>query len=518
MWHLYTSIGETHSALRCLSWDKLQQRIVEQAGHLDKSFKYTVQMLVADATPDKPWMCVGEGFVFKLRELQEHTPMSEVRSVVADLFSSTSLQTLDHSERAHSRLGASGTHRWWPCLGSNNLIQALGVPDVPTIYMLEGTAAHELAHLCLVNGQDAIEYIERTIDNFLVTDEMASAIQIYLDKCRIYLNDPDWECYTEQKFSLQELNPPAPMFGTADFVAVNKATGEIVVIDLKYGANWIVIAEKNPQLMYYILGVLCALGSKFYAKKILGIIVQPRVRSGEPIKEAYFRPSEIFVWANELINRARLTLDPDAPLTPGPHCKSCGARGRCRAQKDAADEAAQLEYEVQPLPDGAVEIVKANRSLPLAILSPDELGDLYRKVPFLRQFCDAVEEALSSAIDHGIEGTGYKKVANFGHRQWANEEETPKLLTSRLSLDEEAVYVRKLISPAEAERRAISTLREIGMKAGKAKDMAKSMLDKLTVRPLASPTIVPLTDSRPALPARGDEFECLPAPEEHVNT
>lgn len=77
MWHLYSCIDETSTVLRATTWASLQQRIIEQADQLGKSIKQTVQMLARDATPDKPWMCVSDNFVFKLRELHEHAPVLE---------------------------------------------------------------------------------------------------------------------------------------------------------------------------------------------------------------------------------------------------------------------------------------------------------------------------------------------------------------------------------------------------------------------------------------------------------
>src|SRR6185437_16777207 len=97
---------------------------------------------------------------------------------------------------------------------------ALVAPVASTsMYALEWTAAHQLCDMCLQSGQDAIEFIDRRIPIgthvFIVDEEMASAVQVYLDVCREYLALEDWECLIEKRFSLDSLDPPGPMFGTA---------------------------------------------------------------------------------------------------------------------------------------------------------------------------------------------------------------------------------------------------------------------------------------------------------------
>lgn len=462
-------------------------------------------MLAADAQPDKFWSCAGEQFVFKLRPLAEHDPIQEADP----------MEDVNHKERGHSDLGASATYRWWPCLGSNNLIAALGVQNTPSIYMMQGTAAHELAHLCLLKGQDAIEYIDRRIEEFVVDDEMATAVQVYLDVCRsLVRDDPDLIVLTEKSFTLRSLNPPKPMFGTADFVVIDKKNRTVTVVDFKYGVGWVVDAESNPQLMYYLLGVLCAF-SDIQITKLKGIIVQPRARTGKTIKEAEFKPSALAAWSAELIARARLTMDPDAPRQAGPHCQYCPARGRCPTQTEAAYDAAQSEFYAEPLEGEVIPPIRPPSKEVISGVTPQQLGAIYAKFPLLRDFMNAVEEALRAAIENGATDTGYKLIANEGHRQWSDEAAVPALLTSRLGLEEEETLKKTVISPAEAERIATAKLRTMGLKLKEAEPMVKRLLNGITTRPATKPKLVVDTDARAALPPRGSEFEfeTLPAPD-----
>lgn len=494
MWHLLIRIGDAETALRCVSWHTLVKRMMERLEPLDKRVQQTIMMLASDATPDKPWACVGDGLCVKIRRLGEHQPVQE---------RTDTMEQPDHSTRAHAQLGASSAYRWWACPGSINLINQLGVEDEPTIYAREGTAAHELAHLCLIKGQDAIEYIDREIDGFLVDDEMATAVQVYLDKCREYSSNPEWECLTEKKFSLKVLNPPAPMFGTADFVAINKRTGEIVVIDLKYGKGIVVEAKGNPQLKYYALGVICALNNEVLIRKIIAFIVQPRA-TGNPIKSDEYTPEDLVTWGRELLDHARATIPVDAPRAAGIHCRFCGASGRCEAQAEAAFASAQVEFTAE-VREG--EILPPERLPQIRTLTPQQLGAMKRNFPVLRSFMDAVDETLSTLIENGEKESGWKLVQDEGNRRWIDEENVAGKLTSVLGLGNDQTHETKLISPATAEKLAVQKLRDLGLKKKDAEPMVKGKLSELTVRPPTKPKLVPITDERPALPARGEEFD-----------
>jgi len=100
----------------------------------------------------------------------------------------------DHGSRAHSRLGASIAHRWLACPGSVRL--SYGIEDKQTIFAAEGSAAHELAEMCLrKNFAPAADFIGETIivgnHTFEVDEEMAEAVQLYVDTVRALYEDGD---------------------------------------------------------------------------------------------------------------------------------------------------------------------------------------------------------------------------------------------------------------------------------------------------------------------------------------
>src|SRR5208282_2991533 len=141
---------------------------------------------------------------------------------------------------AHSKLGASGAERWMNCPGSVSLLSELKLPesDEPD-YRSLGTAAHELACLCLQGGLDAWEYIGHKIGAHVVDEDMVDAVQIYLDEC---CSLPEGEIFIEFRVDAPEFDHD--FYGTTDFACVSGTT--LFVRDYKHGAGVAVDVENNP--------------------------------------------------------------------------------------------------------------------------------------------------------------------------------------------------------------------------------------------------------------------------------
>lgn len=505
MWHLYTKIKDDVEVSGHDEWQGAINVLIHK--YLPKcgtSVRQTMTVLVADATPEKPWSCFAEGYSFRIRPIREHPSVKEGQmNTAADI---------DHTAREHALLGASSCDRWWHCPGSLNLADHLmkttGLAPTFSSYAQEGTDAHQLAHICLMKGQDAIEYVDRQVGERIIDDEMASAVQIYLDVCRSLLG-PDIECVHEQKFNLKLLNPPGPMFGTADFVAIDKAHQKVTVVDLKYGKGINVEAQDNPQLKYYALGVICWL-SNVPITSIETIIVQPR-GMGRTDKRASYKVSDLFAWHVDLLKHAAATLDPNAPRAAGSWCRFCPAAGRCPTQTEAAYASAQAQFPADLKEGDAIPPVRLPE---LRLFTPQQLGAMKAQFPLLKQFMDNVEEALALHISmNGPDGTGWKLVAGEGNRAWVNEESAARHLVEKAAFGPAETHEIVMISPADAEKIIVKKLRDIaGMKAKDAQAVAKAELAKLTVRPPTKPRLVEESHQSPALLPAGSEFTYEAAP------
>jgi len=386
--------------------------------------------------------------------------------------------SIDHANRAHAALGASSCYRWTACPGSVRL--SAGIESKSSAYAEEGTAAHQLCEICLRNGQDAIEWVDRKLPAkygaVFVTAEMAEAAQIYVDYIRAHILAGD-VVQIEQRFDLSALGVGTPMFGTADAVVYIPDYRKLIVVDFKYGAGLAVEAEGNPQLRYYALGSLLSMPDAA-VDTIDVVVVQPRAHHWQgPIRSETITAYDLSEWSAELVSAAKRTMDTDAPLAVGSHCTFCPAYAICPEQQSRA--LAILENDFGPVTEGppAPET-----------LTPDEIGAILEheaKLDGVVAWFKAVKAHAYSLAVNGTAVPGTKLVAGKeGNRAWADEDDAA-LALELAGVAPEDMWVRKLITPAAAER-------IVGKKA--AKDLAQYVTRKPGV-----PGLVPASDKRPAI-------------------
>jgi hypothetical protein len=318
---------------------------------------------------------------------------------------------------AHSKIGASSSKRWLSCPGSIALSQ--GIPNRGSQYAMEGTAAHELAEMCLNEYFDAQYYVatnhvitvhqDGTDYLFPVTQEMADAVQVYLDFVR---KDEPFDTLVEVKFHLKELHEG--LFGTADCVQWFADEAKLRVIDYKHGQGTPVEAEGNPQGMYYALGALTAL--RFPARVVEIVIVQPRCPHGAgPIRSWTIGVDELLDWQADLLDgvkrveHASRLHDPasfeklpniaaqwsDGYLASGDHCKFCPAAavpGRCSAIADKQQALARVEF------------------APMVDYDPAKLAQALLDIPMVEQRIKAIREFAYAEAEAGRCPPGWKLV------------------------------------------------------------------------------------------------------------
>lgn len=345
-----------------------------------------------------------------------------------------------HQERAHAVLGASSAHRWMACPGSVRLSK--DAPKRSSRYADEGTAAHQLAERCLTEGVDAASRIgEVELVNgqaWDVTEEMAEAVQVFLDTVRGAALPGDTLLF-EQRFDLSALYPG--MFGTNDACVVSPARGRMYVLDYKHGKGHAVEAVGNPQLRYYGLGALMEVAPTGIREIVL-VVVQPRAphRDG-PVRSETITAMDLLEWTADLRRAAQATEDVFAPLKAGEHCTFCPAAGTCPALRDRALEAAMAEFA------GATITVPADPGL----LSPDELARLLDSADLIDKWLAAVRAHALHLAESGQAVPGYKLVDKRATRRWRDEDAAPQHL-SAIGLKPDDIYKRSLLSPAQVEK------------------------------------------------------------------
>lgn len=267
---------------------------------------------------------------------------------------------------AHSRFGGSVMHRIMACPGSVKMAEGVPNPDSP--YAAEGTLLHDIGSTILTE-----DYDPRYWD---LTDEQQDVVDAYVDFVRgqheVMTWDGDTTTLIEQQFSMPDLHKE--FFGTADCVLINDT--DLKVIDLKCGAGVKVEAdydgEPNPQLMFYLLGVLASLGVKvtphaihwpreFPPRKFEIVIIQPRAGG---IKRRTVTDRELATMATKFFLATKLADNSNPPLKSGSHCKFCLGVTRCPELRNKAVENAQNEFgeflEVSDMSDEDLKIGRAH--------------------------------------------------------------------------------------------------------------------------------------------------------------
>jgi hypothetical protein len=341
--------------------------------------------------------------------------------------------------KAHADLGASKAERWMNCPGSVAMEENL--PDFESPYAAEGTAAHALAERCLNKNVRADLYVGTDIEGFEVTEEMAEAVQVFVDYVWSHVTNPADELLVEHQFDLSPLNPPGPMYGTSDATVWQPATRHLRVIDYKHGQGVAVDATENAQLMYYAIGAVLEL--KKEPVEITVAIVQPRGYHPEGIIREYtFTFQELVQFKRELFKAAARTQDPGAPLAVGAWCRFCKALPTCPKQRENAVSVAQTAFDVEPA-----------RQFPVVEqLSDDQLRLALDRASEVKDWLAAVAQFVAGRLERGEVFEGYKLVPKRASRKWIDEDAAQAVLEEELMLPSDELYTKKFVSPAQAEK------------------------------------------------------------------
>jgi len=353
----------------------------------------------------------------------------------------------------HSRLGGSKAKRWRNCPGS--VAMEDGIPSESNEHTSLGTAAHELAEVCLVEGQRPHNYIGDTFDGqdgrvHVVDQEMADAVLEYTEFCEELIHqaqERDGEVWVEKRFDLKPLNPPEPMFGTADFVAWlprhESDLSVLHVVDYKNGVGVEVLAGGNDQLLMYIGGALLETGKM--PDIIRATIVQPRHHHYDGPRTWEMTTEEFSERFRALMADARRASEDDGTsLEPGDWCQFCKARPHCPAHMKLAEVTTQMAFEVlEP---------EEERKLPAPTrLTKDQHLAILEVADQIEDWIHAVREHVHEALEAGEEYEGWALAEKRAYRKWEDEDALLEYL-KRKRIPKKVYEVRKLPSPAQLER------------------------------------------------------------------
>lgn len=356
----------------------------------------------------------------------------------------------------HALLSPSAAHRWMNCPPSACLEREF--PSSSSEVAAEGTAAHAL---CEHKLRKLLKLRSKRPHSDFEDDEMDRCSDDYVSFVQEQMGEiPSPMVLVEQRLDLTRYVPEA--FGTADCIIVGG--DRLHIVDFKYGMGVLVEAEHNPQMMLYALGALELLDGIYDIQKISVSIFQPR---RENVCTWSLPKEELLRWArDDLVEKARLAYAGEGEYCAGEWCTFCRASVRCRARAEEKLRLAKEEFKYPPL------------------ITDEEIEDVLGEIPELIKWANAIlAYATDAAVNHGKEWTGFKIVEGRSVRRYKDEDAVAREAESAGYTD---IFDRKLISLTQMEK-------IMGKKA------FTDILGGLIEKPPGKPTLVPLSDKRPAI-------------------
>jgi hypothetical protein len=403
----------------------------------------------------------------------------------------------------HALLSPSGAHRWMECPAS--VYHDTGVDD-SNEYSDEGTAAHALATMSLIEGVPCHGYTGRRIEvgelrTVEVTEEMAVDVQRYCDSIISYaggMSAIGKTAFIEVEVPIGHITGEHGATGTADVVIlVPGPVPELQVHDLKFGRGVEVHPEENEQLMMYALGALHAHDPLGEIQRVRMVIHQ--VRKG-PAREWDCDVSTLRSFERRVRDAAGRAFDARSASTPPPPeaytpgdetCRWCEHKASCAALQAHLENVVGARFEdlTKPAYSPAV-LAKADDA--------DALATRMNACDLLEDWIKAVRAEVEKRLFEGRPVPGWKIVqGKKGAREWVSNDDAEKMLRQQFRLPIEVAYNLKLKSPPQVEKL---------MKSGEVGPRQWEKLQEMITQREGQPSVAPESDKRPAytLPSAAD--------------
>ena len=318
----------------------------------------------------------------------------------------------------HAKLAPSSAYRWMNCPGSIGLSETVPPDHSDNSAADRGTDAHAIAERTINKLLAEFEkismlrvcregaYIKKrlikkrlkeTLEELkgeLITDFKEEDLEYLIDYVRYIVFDGRIEKYIEQRLDLSCIYEGT--FGTADAILVSE-DDSIEIVDLKFGRVG-VDAEKNPQLMIYMIGALIDLLKitsidDIKDKDLILTIFQPFH------KNTQYTVDHVDLWAfYQDVKRAAIEANSTDPsFRSGDHCKYCPALAYCNTAASMFFDSVDVDYKQSSIEDVAA---------------------IYEKKQTLKNMIDACERRLLDELHVGSEVGNIYVTTKLSRAKW----------------------------------------------------------------------------------------------------
>lgn len=389
---------------------------------------------------------------------------------------------------AHSEYSPSSAEGWATCADYINANR--GLPDTTSWEAAEGTAAHWIRNECLMNGEDAANYIGHIQKvgewEFEWTADDARLLQPGIDRIRSYEGTFYGEHWVDLTTWLGLDKQGRRQGGTCDGLII---TPDLIVLDdEKWGRGVPVSPIRNKQCMLYALGAWESIARhETNTTNFLIRIDQPRhLAGGGEWRTTLDELLEFGEWIKE---RVAATKQPNPPRTAGlKACQWCRRKetaGGCETYDAYMVETLGLEFDdLDTAPLSFAETLTPERRRNLI----DHKSAIEKWIE--RHEANCLEDALAGRPTGGLKAIAGRKSPDA----WIDEKTaaTPALQT----LLGEKAFRTSLITPTQA------------MKIPSLDDFDRLLIEPHVKRGIRKPTLVPNEVDKPAITS-ADEFDDL---------
>lgn len=311
---------------------------------------------------------------------------------------------INHADRSHSVLSASGAERWMNCTPSARLSEKM--PQQDSDYAKEGELAHEVAEITLLhrvghrNDSDLSARMKVLRKSAHWYDGITEDVLPYVDFIHEQINsDKDSALHVEVKVDLSAFIEQGR--GTCDSAVIAKDT--LYITDLKFGRGVRVSAVDNSQLKLYAVGALQEFGMLYDITTVVLSIVQPRL---DAVSTWAITVDDLLDWAENTVKPvAEIAFNGEGDHAPGDWCRFCRAKVICPALKAEALSAAELDF-------SADDVDKD---------SEDDLLQVYAVADRITDYLETVKAFVYQRALEGKRWPGLKLVAGKSSRRIADE-------------------------------------------------------------------------------------------------
>lgn len=394
---------------------------------------------------------------------------------------------------AHKPFGGSGAKRWTECPSSIALQGKPGAaPDGTSMAAMEGTAAHKLAELSMLDGNPLL-HVGTMVDvdgvSIAINAHMVEPVRLWQKTVKDYLSAkmPNASVMYEQKLDMCFLGDDVG--GTADLIAFDQSNGRLLVADYKHGKGVVVDADENAQGAFYLLAAVVELAKlNKTVRRATFLVVQPRAPLEKDRITWWFIPdAQAFAadWTARFrgaIAFARLAMKDDAALRSylkaGSHCMFCRAVAICPAYRQAQGK------ELAPLFDAAPAAVVPVPSI--FDMSDEQIARVVEVEALVVKWMKAVKSLAVERLRTGKPVAGLKMVEGKANRKWIDgkDDEIANAITDAGGVPYELV----------------------GITEG-SKFLHASQMELFCEKPKGKPTLALASDKRAALTDMALEFD-----------